>query len=454
MCEERSLAFWLVDQGYDVWLTNIRSNYGAGHTHYSRDDPRFWAFGLKELALDLVDVIEFICEATGFARVAYIGHSQGSGSMYAALSPGIAPELGSRLSVFIALGPSVYAGPVLRERFPFSLMRRFRSRQWWSLVFGVKTYIPAIGLFHQCMPTWLFGHIAAALFAFMFNFNLRLTPKRQLPKLFRSAAVSTSSELLYWYMAAWAHRGCIFDPRSEAPWFPPSFPPHSVFYGSVDMLVIGRPLADRLLEHERNVDVIHCVELDGYEHLDFLFAHDAWSVVYPGIRDSIEATIDEEDYPVSLDSQSDRDMPTDTDTELLDPAWDTASQPEASKMIEYPQGARAANTAGGTIKILPPDSKARYSTHDGPDYGSYDYGHDGEINPFSHPMPEPHSYVDRALDDGYQYRTDGPADYGDGPAAFGGAYYGQGDANDDHRYRRSLVPNDDGVHEYPYDYRY
>lgn len=349
VCEERSLAFWLVDHGYDVWLTNIRSNYDAGHTHFGRDDPRFWAFGLKELALDLKDVVEFICEATGFARLAYIGHSQGSGSMYAALSPGLCPELGDRLSVFVALGPSVFAGPVLR-RFPFSLMRRFRSRQWWSLVFGVKVYIPAIGLFHRVLPTWLFGHIAAALFAFMFNFNMALTPKRQLPKLFRTAAVSTSSELLYWYMAAWAHRGCIFDPRLEQPWFPPSFPPHSMFYGSVDMLVIGKPLADRLLTYERNVDVLHCVELDGYEHLDFLFAHDAWRVVYPGILDSIEATIDDDDYPAE-DGESVED--------------------------EYSQHEKNTETVG-TIKIAPDE----YS------YGTRDVS------------AEP--YVDRAIDDGYQ----------------------------------------------------
>jgi len=195
--EERSMAFWLVDQGYDVWVTNIRANFGAGHTEYSRDDPRFWAWGLKELAFDLRDVIEFVVGATGFAKVAYVGHSQGSGSMYLALSPGMCPEIGNKLSCFVALGPSVYAGPVLRK-FPFSIMRQFRSRKWWSLIFGVKEFIPVIGLFHQYLPAFWFGHLGYVIFAFLFGFHDHNWVNRQKPKMFRTLPVGTSSELLYW----------------------------------------------------------------------------------------------------------------------------------------------------------------------------------------------------------------------------------------------------------------
>lgn len=55
--------------------------------------------------------------------------------MFLALSRGKRPDLGNKLSCFIALAPAVYAGPVLRS-FPFSLMRKFKSRKMWSLVFG------------------------------------------------------------------------------------------------------------------------------------------------------------------------------------------------------------------------------------------------------------------------------------------------------------------------------
>lgn len=31
--EERSLAFWLLEQGYDVYLSNIRTNFKMPHRH-------------------------------------------------------------------------------------------------------------------------------------------------------------------------------------------------------------------------------------------------------------------------------------------------------------------------------------------------------------------------------------------------------------------------------------
>lgn len=56
--------------------------------------------------------------------------------MYLALSRGMRPDLGNKISCFISLAPAVYAGPALR-RFPFSLMRKFAgSRKVWKLVFG------------------------------------------------------------------------------------------------------------------------------------------------------------------------------------------------------------------------------------------------------------------------------------------------------------------------------
>lgn len=58
-------------------------------------------------------------------------------SVFLALSRGMRPDIGNKLSCFVALAPAVYGGPVLRS-FPFSVMRRFKSRAMWKLVFGCE----------------------------------------------------------------------------------------------------------------------------------------------------------------------------------------------------------------------------------------------------------------------------------------------------------------------------
>ena len=40
--EERSLAFWLAERGYQVFLGNNRGVFDSGHVRLSRSDPRFW----------------------------------------------------------------------------------------------------------------------------------------------------------------------------------------------------------------------------------------------------------------------------------------------------------------------------------------------------------------------------------------------------------------------------
>lgn len=292
--EERSLGFWLVDQGYDVWSTNIRSNYGAGHTKYSRSDPRFWAWGLMELADDLEDVVDYILEQTRHRQLAYVGHSQGTGTMFLALSNGKHVSLGHKLSSFTALGPAVFPGPAL-QRFPFRVMQRLHSRWLWSLLLGVRDFLPPIEITRKLLPAFLFGHVAYLIFGYCFNFHDHNWVDRQKPKLFRATGVQTSSELLYYYMHSFVFRGCIFDPTKTTPWFPRSFPPLSVMYGTIDSLVVGKPLVDRLLQYESNVELVHLLELQGYEHMDMVIGVDAYKLVFPKIKDTIERTRDLED---------------------------------------------------------------------------------------------------------------------------------------------------------------
>lgn len=68
--EERSLAFALADQGYDVWMGNTRATSSLHHVSLSHKDPEYWDWGLKELgAYDWTCQIDFVCQHTGFDKV-------------------------------------------------------------------------------------------------------------------------------------------------------------------------------------------------------------------------------------------------------------------------------------------------------------------------------------------------------------------------------------------------
>ncbi|GAA5897401.1 uncharacterized protein JCM6883_006688 [Sporobolomyces salmoneus] len=307
--EERSLAFWLLEQGYDVYLGNIRTNFKMPHRHFPRSDPRYWSWDVKDIGMyDVPAIVEFVLKETGI-KPTWIGHSQGASTMFLALSRGIRPDIGNKISSFIALAPAVYAGPVLRK-FPFSLMRRFKARTAWKIAFGVREFIPIISITQALLPSWLFGHLAAVVFAFIFGFHDHNWLKRQIPKYFRTVAVANSSELLY-YMSVLSYDNCMFDTRSSEPWFPASFPPLAVFYGTLDTLVLGKPLVERIRSHEPNVRMIKAVALENYgisirkheevftdlqflvvarRHQDPLWAYTAVQECYLGIRDVIEET--------------------------------------------------------------------------------------------------------------------------------------------------------------------
>lgn len=73
---------------------------------------------------------------------------------FISLSLGMCPSLGKKLSVFIALAPAVYAGP-LTTGFPFTALNRL---EWgtWKRLFGVLDFIPLMRWAYDYAPAKLF----------------------------------------------------------------------------------------------------------------------------------------------------------------------------------------------------------------------------------------------------------------------------------------------------------
>ncbi|XP_063923392.1 lipase 1-like [Zophobas morio] len=94
--KEKSLAFYLWNAGYEIWVSNCRgTQYSQKHTTLSVSDYRYWNFSFHEIGFyDLPSQINLIKKVSGFSQIIYIGHSQGAsaGLVYSSLKPDEAKE--------------------------------------------------------------------------------------------------------------------------------------------------------------------------------------------------------------------------------------------------------------------------------------------------------------------------------------------------------------------------
>ncbi|KAG5330574.1 LIP3 Lipase, partial [Acromyrmex charruanus] len=104
----KDLAFLLADQGYDVWLGNMRGNsYCRSHVNMTTYDPKFWQYSFHEVGTkDLPAMFNYIFNYTDQKDLYYIGHSMGTTSLFSLLST--KPEYNIKIKMAICLAPVAF----------------------------------------------------------------------------------------------------------------------------------------------------------------------------------------------------------------------------------------------------------------------------------------------------------------------------------------------------------
>lgn len=103
----------LSDLGYDVWMGNARGNrYSRSHLTLNPDGKRkerkkFWQFSWHEIGnVDVPEMIDFVLSTTGYEKLHYIGHSQGTTSFFVMASE--RPEYNAKILSMHALAPIAF----------------------------------------------------------------------------------------------------------------------------------------------------------------------------------------------------------------------------------------------------------------------------------------------------------------------------------------------------------
>jgi len=104
----KSLGFILADNGYDVWMGNFRGNtYSRKHIIMEPDNKHFWDFTIDEFAhYDLPAMLTAVLEETTEGDLLFVGH--GLGNTAAMAMPHYRPDLSHKIRLANFLSPMAY----------------------------------------------------------------------------------------------------------------------------------------------------------------------------------------------------------------------------------------------------------------------------------------------------------------------------------------------------------
>ncbi|KAI0639321.1 triacylglycerol lipase [Trametes polyzona] len=298
----RSVAFTLVELGFDVWLGNNRGNkYSKKSIHHNPNSVKFWDYSIDDFAWhDIPDSISYILSVTKEPSLSYVGFSQGTAQAFAALS--IHPPLNEKINVFIALAPAMSPAG-LAASVVDSLMKA--SPTLLFLIFGRKSIMSSVPGWQSLLYPPVFSAAITTSLRWLFNWRSHnISPLQKLaayPHLYSYASVKS---VVHWFQIMRNAKFQMYDddvqrvrlvrraasgrPAGVTAYAPARFPTRNIvspivlLYGDRDSLVD----IDVML-HELPKRSVVARRLHGYEHLDVIWGARVDRDVIPHVVDAL-----------------------------------------------------------------------------------------------------------------------------------------------------------------------
>lgn len=139
-----SLGFYFADEGYDVYLGNVRgSKYSMAHKWLNIESLDYWRFSWHEMGVyDLPAMIDYTLKLSGSDKCYYVGHSQATTQELVFLS--MRPEYNDKIIQSHLMST---AGAFANPRFP---VKQFAPLYLVSINIQIKKQIKILDSYFYC----------------------------------------------------------------------------------------------------------------------------------------------------------------------------------------------------------------------------------------------------------------------------------------------------------------
>ncbi|KAM3966179.1 lipase 1 [Aphomia sociella] len=304
-----AFAYFLVEEGFDVWMGNARGNYySRKHIRLNPDhilSTRFWEFSWDEIGnIDLPTMIDYVLDNTGRDRLHYVGHSQGTTAFFVMGS--LRPAYNEKIISMHAMAPVAYMAnnrnPLLLVISPFS-----NSIESVASILGIGEFLPNSAIMTWagqalCMDEVIFQPVCSNILFLVGGWSHSQHNTTMLPvKMGHTPAGASARQLAHYGQGIagkrfrrYDHGSMLANRRVYGSRRPPNYDlskvttPVFLHYADSDPLAHVNDVDRLFRELGRPIGKFR-IPLPSFSHLDFLWGIDAKELLFDRIINLIKS---------------------------------------------------------------------------------------------------------------------------------------------------------------------